>query len=185
MIRSHAVGRAPESRPSALRAESRHGARPRTVRRAGLRLGPAALVRGFTLVELLLVIIIIGTLAAIVVPKFTGRSEDARIAAAKMDIKVLEGAFERYGLDNLDKYPTTDQGLQALLVVPTTAPMPKSWRGPYIKGELPRDPWGNPYKYVSPGTHDPDFDIWSSGADGQDGTADDITSWATGASGGK
>ncbi len=140
---------------------------------------------GFTLVELLLVIIIIGTLAAIVVPKFTGRSEDARIAAAKQQVKNFETALEQYALDNLEKYPTTEQGLAALQVSPTTAPVPKAWRGPYMKGELPPDPWGNAYKYLSPGSHDPDYDLWSSGADGQDGTTDDITSWATGSSGGK
>lgn len=136
---------------------------------------------GFTLVELLLVIIIIATLAAIVVPRFTGRSEEARITAAKADITTLETQLDIYALDNLDKYPTTEQGLKALVEKPTTPPEPKKWKGPYLKKGVPVDPWGNEYKYGFPGAHNPSsFDLWSMGPDGQDGGGDDIANWGEG-----
>lgn len=134
--------------------------------------------RGFTLVELLLVIIIIGTLAAIVVPKFVGRSEDARIAATKAQIQGFETALELYWTDNFEKYPTTEQGLAALRAAPTSAPVPKKWKGPYFQKEIPVDAWGNPFRYQCPGAHEPTgYDCWSAGPDGQDGGDDDITSW--------
>ncbi len=136
---------------------------------------------GFTLVELLLVIIIIATLAAIVVPKFTGRSEEARIAAAKADISTIETQLDIYALDNLDKYPTAEQGIRALVEKPTTPPEPKKWKGPYLKKGVPADPWGNEYKYLYPGTHNKSsFDLWSMGPDGQDGGGDDLSNWGEG-----
>ncbi|HXG62035.1 MAG TPA: type II secretion system major pseudopilin GspG [Planctomycetota bacterium] len=130
---------------------------------------------GFTLIELLLVVVIIGILAAIVVPKLAGRSEDARIAAAKADLKTLAGALDRYEVDS-GRFPTTEQGLAALLVKPSSAPEPKSWKGPYIDGrELPKDPWGNPYLYRFPGERNTQgYDLYSAGPDGQPGTEDDI-----------
>jgi general secretion pathway protein G len=134
---------------------------------------------GFTLVELLLVIIIIATLAAIVVPRFAGRSEEARVAKAKADIAILENQLDIYAQDNLDRYPTTEQGLRSLREQPTTPPVPKKWKGPYIKKGVPKDPWENDYKYVCPGKHNPSsYDLWSMGPDGQDGGDDDVTNWS-------
>ncbi len=134
--------------------------------------------RAFTLVELLLVIIIIGTLAAIVVPRFVGRGEDARIAAAQQQIANFSTALEAYALDNFDRYPTSDQGLDSLRRMPSTAPVPKKWKGPYLGKDVPMDPWLTPYTYQSPGANSPDsFDLASAGPDGQPGTEDDITSW--------
>ena len=134
--------------------------------------------RGFTLVELLLVIIIIATLAAIVVPRFTGRSEEARVAATKSQIKLFDVALELYAHDNLGKFPLGEQGLQALVIKPTSPPEPKKWVGPYLKGDLPKDPWQTPYGYECPGKHNPTYyDIWSFGPDGQEGGGDDIANW--------
>jgi general secretion pathway protein G len=129
---------------------------------------------GFTLIELLLVVVIIGILAAIVVPKLAGRSEDARIGAAQAQISSFAGALGNYEVDN-GKYPTTDQGLMALCVKPTGAPEPKKWRRYLDSVELPRDPWGNEYRYVCPGRRDPEgYDLYSFGPDGQEGNDDDI-----------
>ena len=131
---------------------------------------------GFTLIELLLVVVIIGILAAIVVPKLAGRSEDARISAAKGDLNSLRTALSMYEVDN-GKYPTSEQGLQALLAKPAGAPEPKNWKGPYLQNmtEVPLDPWGQKYQYVCPGTKNASgFDLFSSGPDGQPGSADDV-----------
>ncbi len=130
---------------------------------------------GFTLIELLLVVVIIGILAAIVVPKLTGRTEEARITKAKGDLKTFRTVLDAYEVDN-GRYPTTEQGLAALLVKPASAPEPKNWKGPYIRGlEVPRDPWGNEYVYVYPGQINPqDYDLYSLGPDGQPGTEDDV-----------
>ena len=134
--------------------------------------------KGFTLIEILLVVIIIGTLVAMVVPRLGGRSEQARVAAAKVDITVnIPTALKLYELDN-GFFPTTEQGLAALFKKPAVEPNPQNWNGPYLE-RLPTDPWGKPYQYHSPGTHRPhDYDLWSAGKNTkEDKTDDDITNW--------
>jgi general secretion pathway protein G len=129
----------------------------------------------FTLIELLLVLVILAVLASVVVPKFTARSEQARVTAAKTDISQLETALDAFEVDN-GRFPTTDEGLAALLQAPANV---NNWRGPYIKRGLPKDPWGNPYVYVYPGTHNPNgYDLYSFGPDGREGN-DDITNWGS------
>jgi len=128
--------------------------------------------KAFTLVELLLVVIIIGILAAMVVPRLTGRSEEARIGVAKADIETnIATALKIYELDN-GAFPTTDEGLDALVQEPGSA---TSWKGPYLE-KNPIDPWGNPYKYASPGTHRSDYDLYSLGRDGVE-SDDDVVNW--------
>ena len=136
--------------------------------------------KGFTLIEILVVVIIIGILAALVIPRFSGRTEQAREAAAKTQINSLFGlALDAYEADN-GFYPTTEQGLEALRVEPTTDPAPRDWKGPYLKSDVPVDPWQKPYVYSCPGTHNPTgYDLYSFGPDGLDGTDDDITNWST------
>jgi len=132
---------------------------------------------GFTLVELLLVLIILSVLAAIVVPRLVGRGKEARINAAKGQIGMFKTTIDSYVLDNYDQYPSSEQGLKALFSKPTSAPVPKKWKGPYLES-IPLDPWNNEYKYAQPGKHFPSgCDIWSVGPDGQDGTDDDIGNW--------
>ena len=131
---------------------------------------------GFTLIELLLVVVIIGILAAIVVPRLVGRSDEARITAAKGDLSSITKVLGAYEVDN-GKYPTTAQTLNSLLVKPSAAPEPKNWKGPYLQNvtEIPKDPWGNDYQYLCPGSKFPaGFDLFSYGPDGQSGTEDDI-----------
>lgn len=131
--------------------------------------------RGFSLVELLLVLVIIITLAAIVVPKFAGRSEQARVTAAHADIANLEVALDAFEIDT-GRFPTTQEGLQVLLTKPTSV---RRWNGPYLKRGIPGDPWGRPYSYRSPGRHNQDgYDLYSFGPDGQDGGEDDIDNWS-------
>src|SRR3989338_1620067 len=117
--------------------------------------------RGFTLIEILLVVIIIGTLAAMMVPRFAGRSDQARKAAAKADIEVnIATALKLYELDN-GFFPSTEQSLASLMEKPTASPAPQNWNGPYLE-KKPVDPWGRPYQYESPGTHRPhDYDLFS------------------------
>lgn len=135
---------------------------------------------GFTLIELMVVIVILGILAVYLAPKIMGEPEKAKQTKAKIDIQALETALRMYKLDN-GHYPTTSQGLQALVTVPSGGPSAKNWReGGYLeKSKLSKDPWGNDYVYLSPGVHG-DFDIISYGADGEPGGTGknkDITNW--------
>ena len=130
--------------------------------------------------EMLLVVIIILVLATMVLPNFAGRGEQARRAAAQADIEAnLSVALDMYELDN-GRYPTTEQGLKALVVEPTTSPVPSNWGGSYLKKKtIPKDPWGNLYAYVNPGTHNTEaYDLYSSGPDGVE-SDDDIVNWGT------
>ncbi|MDR3067387.1 MULTISPECIES: type II secretion system major pseudopilin GspG [Comamonas] len=132
--------------------------------------------RGFTLIELMVVLVIIGVLAALIVPNVLDRADDARVTAAKTDIANINQALKLYRLDN-QRYPTAEQGLQALVAKPTTGPAPQNWK-PYLE-KLPNDPWGNPYQYLNPGVKGP-IDIMSFGADGKaggEGKDADIGSW--------
>lgn len=135
------------------------------------------LTEGFTLIELMLVIIIIGILAAVAVPRFTGRAEQAKVSAARVDIlSNIPVALDLFELDN-GFYPATEQGLSALRFQPTTHPIPRDWRGPYVKKKL-RDPWSNPYNYICPGVHNPHgYDLFSYGKNGVEGGGDDIINW--------
>ncbi|MEW6763198.1 MAG: type II secretion system major pseudopilin GspG [Pseudomonadota bacterium] len=134
--------------------------------------------RGFTLVEIMVVVVIIGILGALVVPKLLGRTGEARVTAAKTDIATMMQALKLYKLDN-QRYPSTEQGLQALITKPTAGPAANGWKeGGYME-KLPKDPWGNPYQYLSPGIHG-EVDVFSLGADGQpSGTGEDadVGSW--------
>ena len=135
--------------------------------------------QGFTLLEVMVVVVILGILAALVVPKIISRPDEARVIAAKQDIASLMQALRLYRLDN-QRYPTTEQGLQALVTKATTTPVPPNWKtGGYIE-RLPRDPWGQPYQYLNPGLRG-EIDVFSFGADGVaggEGNDADIGSWA-------
>jgi len=136
--------------------------------------------RGFTLIEIMVVIIILGILAVYIGPKIMGRPEEARRTKAKVDISALETALKLYKLDN-GVYPSTEQGLQALVEKPESGAVPTKWRdGGYLdKNKVPRDPWGNDFVYLSPGVHG-DFDIISYGSDGVpggEGQNMDVNNW--------
>lgn len=136
---------------------------------------------GFTLIELMVVILILGLLAGTVMPKLIGRAEDAKRTQAAVQIRNMESALQLFHLDN-GFYPSTEQGLDALVARPGTGRVPARWReeGYLEKGQIPRDPWGNEYVYLSPGTHNPDFDLRSLGADGAEGGEGkdaDIENW--------
>ena len=134
---------------------------------------------GFTLIEIMVVVLIIGVLAALVAPRILSRPDEARAVAAKQDIATVLQALKLYRLDNL-RYPTTDQGLNSLVSKPSGGPMPPNWKsGGYLE-RLPKDPWGHPYQYLNPGLQG-EIDVFSFGADGLaggEGVDADIGSWA-------
>ena len=133
---------------------------------------------GFTLIEILVVVVILGILASIIIPKIMTRPEEAKRIKAKMDIKAIETALNLYRLDN-DVYPSTEQGLEALVTEPTTGVIPKNWKEDGYLDKVPKDPWGNPYVYLSPGVNK-EFDLESYGTDGVDGGEGkdaDIENW--------
>lgn len=131
---------------------------------------------GFTLIELLLVLVILGILAAIVVPKFAGRTEQARTTAAQSQISTFGTALDAFEVD-VGFYPKGRNGLNDLVSQPRDA---QNWRGPYMKNEIPKDPWGNDYLYECPGKHNPtSYDLSSAGPDGRPNSEDDITNWQT------
>jgi general secretion pathway protein G len=136
--------------------------------------------RGFTLIEIMVVIVILSLLAVLVAPKIIGRTDDAKVADAKVQIRNLESALKLYKLDS-GNFPSTEQGLQALVIKPATGVIPKNYRdGGYLESNtLPKDPWGDDYVYISPGEHG-DYDLYTLGADnarGGEGKDADIESW--------
>ncbi|MDQ6619943.1 MAG: type II secretion system major pseudopilin GspG [Pseudomonadota bacterium] len=134
--------------------------------------------RGFTLIEIMVVIVILGILAALVVPRVLERPDEARAVAARNDIAAMMQALKLYRLDN-QRYPTTEQGLQSLVSRPTIEPLPRNWKPNGYVERLPSDPWGHPYQYLNPGLHG-EIDVFSLGADGQPGGTgadQDIGSW--------
>jgi general secretion pathway protein G len=146
--------------------------------RCGSQTRAPLLSRGFTLIEIMVVVVILGILAATIIPQFIGVTSDAKVSAAKAQISEMESALERFYV-HMDRYPSADEGLKSLVEAPA-GDETKKWRGPYIK-QLRNDPWGNEYQYRAPGLHHTtSFDIWSRGADGADGgegEAADIGNW--------
>ena len=139
---------------------------------------PPKIVRGFTLVEVMVVVAILGILAALIVPKIIGRSDDARVVAARQDVATLVAALKLYRLDN-QRYPSTDQGLKALVEKPVSEPLAPNWKAGGYLDKLPKDPWGYSYQYLQPGIHG-EIDVYTLGADGQPGGTGndaDIGSW--------
>ncbi len=136
---------------------------------------------GFTLIEIMVVIIILGLLAAIVMPRIVGETDRARYEQAKIQMRIIEDALKRYKLDN-GRFPSTEQGLESLVQQPTVGVVPRQWpTGGYLdKPEIPGDPWGGQYVYISPGQNGPDYDLKSFGADGLEGGEEydaDLESW--------
>ena len=149
---------------------------PSLAHRTRQRLAARARSAGFTLIELMVVLVIIGVLAALIVPNVLDRADDARSTAARTDVTNTMQALKLYRLDN-PRYPTAEQGLQALVVRPASGPAPINWK-PYLE-KLPNDPWGRPYQYLNPGIKG-EIDVMSFGADGQsggEGKDADIGSW--------
>jgi len=134
-------------------------------------------MRGFSLIEIMIVVVVLGILAATIIPQFMGTTTEAKVGAAKSNIAELESALERFNI-HMDRHPTTEEGLKVLLQAPSGDE--SKWRGPYIKILRP-DPWGNPFQYRRPGSHHPtSFDLWSRGADnaeGGEGDNADIGNW--------
>ncbi|MBF0216774.1 MAG: type II secretion system major pseudopilin GspG [Candidatus Omnitrophica bacterium] len=124
--------------------------------------------KGFTLIEILMVVVIISALAAMVIPRLTGRTEQAKEAIAGVDVKVnIPTALKLYELDN-GRYPSSEQGLNALVTKPQAAPVPETWNGPYVETRSILDPWGKPYVYRYPGSHGIDYDLYSLGQSGKE-----------------
>lgn len=178
--RASGAGRAIRQSETVHRAFEAYVVRPF---RSLLRLGPrrsSEVHNGFTLIEILVVIVVIGLLAALVAPNVFRHIDDAKTASARSQIEMFVAALDTYRLDN-GQYPASSQGLEALRREPLSEPRPRAWRGPYLRREIPLDPWGNAFVYRSPGEANPwSFDLLSYGADGQaGGTGDDadITSW--------
>ncbi len=154
-----------------------HSASTMRIRRrqnSGIRTSGTGPRQGFTLIELLLVLVILGILAALVVPKFSGRTEQARVTAAHSQIATFGTALDAFEVDN-GFYPKGRNGLQDLVQQPRDA---QNWKGPYLKSDIPVDPWGNAYIYECPGKHNSTgYDLMSVGPDGREGGDDDITNW--------
>lgn len=144
------------------------------------RKNPVLNTQGFTLIEIMVVVVILGILAGLIVPRIMDKPEEAKMTKARIQIKALEQALKFYKLDN-GSYPTTEQGLQALVEPPAVGSLAKRWKeGGYLeKGKIPQDPWYNEFIYISPGLHS-DFDLMSYGSDGEpggEGTGEDINNW--------
>lgn len=144
------------------------------------RKNPVLNTQGFTLIEIMVVVVILGILAGLIVPRIMDKPEEAKMTKARIQIKALEQALKFYKLDN-GSYPTTEQGLQALVEPPAVGSLAKRWKeGGYLeKGKVPQDPWYNEFIYISPGLHS-DFDLMSYGSDGEpggEGTGEDINNW--------
>ena len=136
--------------------------------------------RGFTLIEIMVVVVIIGVLGAIVVPQFMSRPDQAKVTAARTDIQAISTALEMYRLDTFN-YPSTQQGLEALTKQPTGPPVAKNWNPQGYLKNMPLDPWGTPYQYLNPGTHSAGYDLFSLGSDGVaggEGYGADIGNWS-------
>mgnify|MGYP003791077383 CR=1 FL=1 len=149
---------------------------PGAARSSVLDQGPTRRSRGFTLIELMLVVIIIGIIAAIAIPRIAGRTEKARLTAARADLSALSTALDSFELDT-GRFPTTEEGLDALVRMPASLTPEDGWQGPYMRTrEIPLDPWNREYHYKYPGEHGVDYDVYSSGPDGEEGTDDDVYS---------